>query len=125
MSINKNDNNGFSMIELLVVIVILVIIAVFLVPRLFSTTSDAQIAITNSIAKALSSANAENFAVRIENSKNGLPVTNCTSVAKLLQESLPGSYKIKSKKVGNYTTISCIVTGPQSTSGSFLATGIS
>jgi MSHA pilin protein MshA len=100
-------------------------LAVVAVPKLFSVSTDAQTSTTQGIAGALSSANAENYAVRVEKNTNGAAVTNCTSVAALLQSGvLPTGYTITAAPVAVNVTVSCTLTGPSSSSATFNATGI-
>jgi MSHA pilin protein MshA len=115
---------GFTLIELIIVIIIISILAITALPKLINLSSGAQANVTTSIAGALSSANAENYASRIINPANGSPVTNCKSVANLLQSGLPSGYKITSRSVKNNASVNCTLRGPSSTTASFLATGI-
>jgi len=116
--------NGFTLIELVIVIVILGILAVMVMPKMINLSGDAQTAATKGVAAALSSANAENYAARVEKGTNGNPVTNCTSVGDLLLSALPAGYTIVSAAVGVNLTVTCTLQGPSSTSATFMATGV-
>jgi prepilin-type N-terminal cleavage/methylation domain-containing protein len=115
--------NGFTLIELIITIFLIATLAVIAIPRLFNITSDAQTAVLKGIAGALSSANAENYVVRSENTANGLAIKNCTGVSTLLESGLPSGYKIKSGSVAVNVTKTCTLDGP-TLSATFSATGI-
>ena len=120
----NRTQKGFTLIELVIVIAILGILAAVAIPKLFNITGDAQSAATAGVAGALSAANAENYAVRTEKSTNGAAVANCTDVAGLLQGGLPSGYTITSAAAAVGASVTCTVTGLNSTTGSFTATGI-
>ena len=124
MKIHPKNTHGFTLIELVIVIAIIGILAVTALPKFINLSSISQTNTTNSIAGALSSANAENYAARNVSTANGSAVTNCTSVASLLQSGLPAGYTITSLTVAVNATVTCTVNGPSSTTATFLATGI-
>ncbi len=116
---------GFTLIELVIVIVILGILAVVAIPQFIDLSGDANRAAVQGVAGALSSANAVNYAARKENSSNGVAVSNCTNVASaLVNATLPTGYTITSLAVTVGTTGVCTVTGPSGSTATFSATGI-
>jgi len=117
--------NGFTLIELVIVIVILGILAVIAIPQFIDLSGDANRSSVKGIAGALGSASAINYAARKENSANGVAISNCTGVASALNNTtLPASYSITSLAITAGTTSVCTVTGPSGSTATFFATGI-
>lgn len=125
--IQPNQNNfGFALIELVIVIVFASIVAAFIIPKFVNITGDTQTATTNGVAGVLAAAAAENFATRIDKPNAGAAVTNCTDVGGLLQGgSVPKGYTIKPLTIGKNATATCILAGPGNTTATFPAAGIS
>ncbi len=115
---------GFTLLELVVVMVLLSILATLAVPRLLDLGPDARLAATESVASALASASASNYASRKANSTLGQAVTNCTDIGGLQAGILPTGFVINALPVAADTTVSCTLTHQDgTTSATFTAIG--
>lgn len=120
----KNTQTGFTLIELVIVIIVLGLLAAVAVPKFIDLSSDAKTAATNSVAASIAAANSINYAARKANATKGSAVTNCTDGSILLQGGLPTGYTITSLAAAADTTVTCTLTGPGSTTATFSITGI-
>jgi len=120
------QNNGFSLIELVLVMVILGILAASAIPSFVDVGGDARKSATTGIAGALGSASAINYAVRSIKVVDGVAITNCQEIAKALVGGIGSEYKISSKELTNGAAAACTVTHTKGgETATFIGHGIS
>ena len=122
----KQAQKGFTLIELVMVIVILGVLAATAIPKFVDLKSDARQAALDGVRGALSSAAAINYAARSANATKGNAVANCSDVATSMQGGLPADYAITPGVVAVNTSVPCTVSTVSTPvlTGTFTAIGI-
>lgn len=121
----RSAQRGFTLIELVMVIVLIGVLAAIAIPKFVDLGSDAQAAALQGVAGGLASASAVNYAARKANAAKGVAVDNCNDAGSLLQGGLPSGYTVADGAVAADATATCTITQTATSSTTtFLMNGI-
>ena len=112
----RRAQSGFTLIELIAVLVILGIIASVAVPKFINLTDEAQQVATNAVAKTIESASSMNHAVDIAveagiSTDAIIVIDNCSDASSLLADGLPTpTYTVTAAAIADHAVGTCTVT---------------
>lgn len=113
----KVQQSGFTLIELVIVIVILGLLAATALPRFVDLSGQAEDAAVAGVGGGMGSAMAVNYAACVAGSADCVTVDNCNDTAAIMSGGLPAGYTVAALAIGaaRGDTVTCVVEQTSST----------
>lgn len=104
------NEKGFTLIEIVMVIILLGILAAVAIPRYFDLTDQARRAAVRGVAGGISGAMATNYAARSLTTANGVTVDNCNDAGSVTLGGVPSGYTVTAGAIASTAAVNCLVT---------------
>jgi MSHA pilin protein MshA len=121
----KRMQAGFTMIELIVVIVILGVLAAVAMPKFVDVSGEAKTAALKGVAGAATSAMNVNYGGRKVSTSKGVAVDDCNDLGSVLQGGVPAGYTVTAGPIAADASVACTITQDDTTdTATFTGIGI-